>query len=226
MRNLSNKYRAIDTAELTGKINDHLRSRGIDSRTTKKSLTHGKELIQFDLLDYQNSGFGGIIPNIKFFNSHDGQSKARFQVGFSRLICSNGCTVGTDLFSQAITHIKGDATEEAIRNIPHYVAATLEYIQDELMPLLESLQNTPVTRSQMLQIVDSLKIPKTVKEKSLQAVLDNRVRPTYDQDNNLFSLYNFVNEFTRTAPKSTLASQERVEKTLMADIVAASKVVA
>ena len=56
--------------------------------------------------------------------------------------------------------------------------------------------------------------------------MDNQIRPTYDKDNNLFSLYNFVNEFVRTAPKSTQTSQERVEQHLMADIVAAAKVVA
>ena len=223
MRTVSSRYRSIDTVAMTDAITAELTSLGANITHKTHGLGSNKDLTIFNLNNYKTQDFGGITPTIKFFNSHDGSSKAKFQVGFQRLICNNGCTISEDLFKHEVIHIKGDATERAIEMIPAAMAAAMKYIESELLEYLAVLQETKVTKEQMVDIASSLNIPKSVKERVVKSARDEEFRPTYDQDNSLFSLYNFTNQYIREGRKSTVNSQEKWEKTLLKDIATAAE---
>jgi hypothetical protein len=227
MRKTSEKYRRIDSRELAEAIEGQVHLLGLDTSIQYKALSGSRDLVEITLPSLRTTDFGGLTPSIKFFNSYDGSSKARFRVGVSREVCSNKMTVMQTEFGAEITHIKGDATEEAIKQLPRIVANAIHYVKNDLLPHYAVLQQTKITKGEMARVISRLDLSDSIKGKALTAVFDETVRPTYDKDNSLFSLYNFINQFVRESGRSTINSCERVEETLLGDIVTlAQKVVA
>jgi hypothetical protein len=224
MRTVSDKYLHIEEALVATRILQQLDTFGYQATVSKTKLGSSRSMVTIRIPSLFTQDFGGITPLIKVFNSHDGSSAFKLQVGFERLVCSNGCTIMESQFSERIIHRKGNTAEEALAALPEIVRKAIQYITIDLLPFFARLQNTSVTPSQMKFIVKELRIPKTVKARALEAVTNNKIRPTWDQNNSLFSLYNFVNQFTREAGRSTTNSQERVERHLLEDIVSLAKV--
>lgn len=224
MKIVSDKYRAIDEKMVVAEIASLLAQSGIRTEVRHTELTGTRVMSEILLPDLGSSEFGGITPSIKAFNSHDGTSAFRVAIGVNRLVCSNGMTITETQFSERIIHRKGSTLEEALEALPEVIRKAIHYIQFNLLPFFDQLQDTPVTPAQMLFIIEELRIPKKVKKRAAEAVVNQRIRPTYDQDNSLFSLYNFVNQFVREAPRSTPNSRERVEQRLLSDIVSLAKV--
>jgi hypothetical protein len=46
-----------------------------------------------------------MVPTLSIINSHDGGSSLRVIIGFTRLVCLNGLTVGEDLGSFTVRHV-------------------------------------------------------------------------------------------------------------------------
>lgn len=219
LANLSDRYRHIDTMEVVQAVEAELHNIGINTGIKRNFLSQHREMVEIKLLNFGTEDYGGLTPSLKLFNSHDAKSRFKLLLGIDREVCSNKMTVSQDKFECSVIHIKGDATDHAIQQMPAAVARAVEYIKTELFPYYAKLQNTEISRGGMAEVVSKLNLSPALKGKALEAIYSPTVRPTYDQQNSLFSLYNFINQFVREAPRSTLASCEKVEETLLSDIV-------
>lgn len=72
-------------------------------------------------------GVGDYLPEIILTNSHDGKSSYQLRAGVYRLICSNGLTVGNDIFCRKIRHQK-NCVEEVIHSAQEIIELVPEII--------------------------------------------------------------------------------------------------
>jgi hypothetical protein len=131
---------------------------------------------------------GDMVPEVVLLNSHDGNCSYRLHVGMYRLVCANGMIAGNDFASLRIRHMGSPAEQvlEASEEVfEHYVPRLIDWVERATTTkLTQRTQVEFAARAQALR-----HDPKAFDAKELL-----RVRRTEDKGNDLWSVYNRVQE--------------------------------
>ena len=210
MNKLSDKYLIIDSSVVMNKIQDTLNKQGVNHSMLKHAGAGTKEYYEFRL-NLGNFGLAGdtVTPRIIHINSYNGECANLTTAGFIRWVCSNGMVAGSDWFTQRIIHVQGQTAERKLKELEYQIAATLDYIIYELPADVQRLADTKLDTNKMIDIVGSLNIAKGNKDWAINKIVNIDYRREADRANNLWTLWNIVNEGIGRKYKSESAFIQR-----------------
>lgn len=210
-------YRAISHEEVENTIRTVLDKENIQYTYTEyKYKTNTTKRMTFTLDKSMKLMGDDILPRVEVFNSLKKEHSLTIGMGCFRFVCSNGLTVGDVFFQEKIIHRVGPTFETKYDEIEWQVAAFLAQLK-HLKDLEEELSTT-LTIDSMINVTGNLNVPKKVKDKAIEVLVDdNRNRPE-DRDNNVWTLFNIVNESISDKVESGQA-KDTYNKNLLSDIL-------
>lgn len=167
-----------------------------------------------------------INPNLIIINSHKGESSLKIMLGFIRLVCSNGMTVGESEFNAKIIHRSGPKIEKFLEHWTHEVAAALDRLQPSITSL-NALTNVNVDPNPINIFERCLNLLERgiLTKKALKEVVwtynnpEHMRRADHVHINNAWGFWNICNEALRNAEtkrSSPASSLQRNTKLLPA----------
>lgn len=189
----SNKYCHISTANVV----DALMEKGFIPTVATQSncrladkKAYTKHMIRFRHVDTQPTR-DGLFPELVLINSHDGLSSYRLIAGLYRLVCSNGLVAGTAYGETRIRH-QGDVIGEVIEG-------TYEVIEsaNRMLEASQKMGNVILSQSEKLGFAKEAHALRFEEGKAGESFKLERLltpRRTADQKNDLFTVFNLVQE--------------------------------
>lgn len=208
---VSNKYLTIDSETWSATIERALAFQGLEY-TKKVSKGAGSKYLYIytitNLGDYCLAG-DVVYPRIMHFNSYNGECAAFTTAGFLRAACNNGMVLGNGFFGNRIIHRQGVTAETKLKQLEYQIAATAQYIKNELPTIINELASKEVLEEEMIEIVGSLPISNTNKNWAINKIVNKDYRRAADQYNDLWILWNIVNESMAQNYRSSVRFFER-----------------
>ena len=207
MRLTSNKYKTIESEAIVDQVKSTLESMNVSNYTIQKSVGAGtREVYYINLHAFDGtSNTDGITPRIILFNSYAGETALTIHVGFLRWACSNGMVAGDAFFSERIIHRQGKTAERKLKQLDYGIVAALTYLRDQFASDMSELTATSMEEDQMRSVVGSLpQLSKRSKDRVINLIVKPGLRREADRANNLWTLWNLVNEETGKASRSVL----------------------
>lgn len=215
-KEVSKRYLQINSSELKKQCDSIITGLGYSfdcklskRRSTRHTLTYK--------IDTDMRIMGDVVkPMISITNSYRGESALIIQFGFYRLVCTNGLMV-SDVGDQEtpnvikIRHTRGVKNETKVKQLEYEIAAAITRCT-EFIASMEATLSKPMSLEQQNKMIDDLPLPNRVKAVVRQR-LSKPVR-TEDAGNNVWSVWNIVNEANRTESKTENAAMTRDEKLL------------
>ena len=205
-------YRHLDHDDAIFRVEAALINAGINYLTQYQTMSDKKLAVNFIFTDYLLEGLGGLRPQITVVNSTDKSSAFKMIGGVFRLVCSNGLVAGDVFDSERIVHRVGDTFERKWNSLPERIVTLIEGIilacQD-----LEELTEQELTQEQMLQITGNITMSPKAKRKAIEDIVFEHNRRAEDQGNNVWTLFNIINENLRQYSKPS-AYQKNNEQLL------------
>lgn len=203
----SKTFQPIQTALITKAADSALQSH----RTERLyKVVSGIETVNYrmpDLAMIDGSG-SAIVPQLLLRNANNRASALSINIGFFRMICSNGLFVGTATFTQRVIHRVGPKSAAFLESVEDSVQAAIAPILDgSLAAEVHYLESIPVPYDDGLQAIYSLNAPDRVKVHA--ALRWSQPIRTEDTERSLYSLLNIVNESNRLYSGLNKASMER-----------------
>ena len=186
---LSNKYKVVATKQLAEKF----KSMGFvvdeykETRVRKASKQgYQKHLVRLSNPNILSTKHNDIKLQLLVTNSHDGLSGFSIKLGFFRFVCSNGLIVG-DVFESVNLRHTGNIIEKVDDAVERMVAQTKKL--DDAITAMKLKTLTEDEQREFISKAIKLRYP----TKDIQDVSIPILRPE-DGENNVFSLYNRVQE--------------------------------
>ena len=200
-------YLTIDSGNIVNDIKTVLANLGVDKYTISHSRGYGTtEKVTVALTAFENFskvGNDNITPQILFFNSYGGECALSIHVGFIRWACSNGMIAGDSFFSRRIVHRVGPTATAKLAELEAGISDAVAYMRDEFGDAVAEMTAQPLTEEQMISVTASLpQLSKRSKEAVINKIVKPGLRREADRDNNLWILWNLVNEQVRVAGRS------------------------
>lgn len=222
---LSSRYLAIDTETPVRAAETFLDNAGvkyfvpeiIKPRKSAKSAHFVK--IRLDMPVTVNGDT--INPMLLFSNNHDGLGSFTVRLGVYRFVCSNGLVIGSDLFKASIRHVRGPKSMSFLAELEVTIQKFLDYvISGKFAAELEAATTKTVTKEKGIEIIKKLNLSEKMTD---QCVLNwqNPMRKE-DSSNNVWSLWNVVNETMRKRSRSNFADLKKNTNLMDAIMVAAA----
>lgn len=206
-KNVSSKYQFIPTKQIV----DILEGEGwkihsaVSVKPYRKNVEHSKHSLRFTHPEKPTKN--GNVPQLVLINSHDGGSAYRLNVGFFRVVCSNGLIVSDGHFESVnIRHISFTpeqvigASKKALDNFDSVIGIQEKWSNREMSQNEKMNFFTDVSRLRWKDINDDL----------IYSV--STPRRQEDTGNDLWSVFNvaqenvirggFVNSLTRRKAKT------------------------
>lgn len=209
----SERYAMVDTETVIKRILELAVEQGFHVDRTKVA-TRGKGSlhtvrIRFTALSGESQDIGH--PELIIMNSYNGECSLNFNLGFYRLICSNGLTIPmpecdeVNYDSGKRRHIAGPKMSEFNRHLDERIITALEGLKG-LGAKFEQMSSVTVSKEQEVTIIDQLGLTKGQRKQydSIRAGAYGR-----DTEDNLWSIYNAVNEAIRRSQRSEFATEMR-----------------
>jgi len=201
---MTNTYREISTTNIIETVNAALVTAGtVSVRTIKGRNT--KHMIQWDLLDHTTRINGDLVtPRIFLYNSYQKECALSLHIGFLRAVCNNGLFVGDATYATRILHRSGATCEQKLDDLYLGVAAAIQFITSgELVRQMEAATSKRLSTAEMLLITAQLS---HLSKRSKLRVVDQIIRPAHrlrdeDRDNNVWTLWNMINEEIRNSSR-------------------------
>lgn len=130
-----------------------------------------------------------VVPQMLFWNSHNGRTKARLTTGFFRFVCANGMVVGEDVSTYAFSHV-GDVEEQLKRGL-QIAAETTEQGKEKI----DWWKTITMSRPKIVRFGEEaakLRFGETAGSYNVEDII--RPRRDEDQDNVLWTVFNRVQE--------------------------------
>jgi hypothetical protein len=186
---LSNKYKVVATKQLAEKF----KSMGFvvdeykETRVRKVSKQgYQKHLVRLSNPNVLSTKHNDIKLQLLVTNSHDGLSGFSIKLGFFRFVCANGLIVG-DVFESVNLRHTGNIIEKVDDAVERMVAQTKKL--DDAITAMKQKTLTEDEQREFISKAIKLRYP----TKDIQDVSIPILRPE-DGENNVFSLYNRVQE--------------------------------
>lgn len=230
-RNVSDRYVFADTEMVI----DDMAKMGwgvVDAKQQKNNRTRngGDGVASFHMVAFQNKSIAiyktdengevvvdengnGIVdsyPQIILTNSHDAKNSFVFRIGLFRLVCSNGLIVATHEFDcQKIRHI--NYTFDDLRRV---VIESVNRVAEQTKVMVD-MQRRKLTEAEMIRLAEeSLKIRRGEQYKAEKDTIEEILRSNRqeDEDNNLWVVYNRIQENLIKGNFSTKNAKGKVRK--------------
>lgn len=216
----SERYAMVDTETVIKRVFELAIEQGLHVDRTKVA-TRGKGSlhtvrIRFTALLSPNGGEYPVgrdsgHPELTIMNSYNGECSLKFNLGFYRLICSNGLTIPMPGFDEVNydsgkrRHIAGPKMSEFNRHLDERIIAALEGLKG-LGAKFEQMSSMAVSRGQEATIIAQLGLTKGQRKQydSIRGGVYGR-----DTEGNLWAIYNAVNEAIRRSQRSEFATEMR-----------------
>lgn len=203
------KYKTIESDVVLEQIKAGVeKALGFDAKyTITRSKGSGtKETIYLNLHaldDLVKINGDSVTPRIVMLNSYRGECAFGIHVGFIRWVCSNGMVGGDSFFSRKIIHRIGPTAEEKLAAIQDGVYDAVCYMRDQFAEDVGSMTSSVLTEDQMISVVGSLpQLSRRSKDRVINLVVKPVLRRSADRSNNLWILWNLVNEEISRARRS------------------------
>lgn len=189
----STKYKLCSTKKIINTFLDKgFQVRQMSHQGAKLELRpYTKHVVRFIRDDLKIEGEGYI--EILMRNSHDGTSPVKLDLGFYRLVCSNGLVVGKTFFTTIpLRHIGADFYHDLNTNIDRIVAQA-----DNFARLISSMKSTILTNDQVFDLTRQIAFAALSNIDNLESIDYRRsFRPVRqaDQDNTLWAVFNRLQE--------------------------------
>lgn len=215
---VSNKYVTMDTSELVRKvINDigiaaQIRVMGCRNMKSTKHMVEIRLQRPLQLLGTE------CYPTVYVRNSYAGEGSLQVTVGFHRLICMNGMTIGTVDFKERMNHV-GKRNQDKFTQLSETIKRAIEFSCTRLEAIVEKANSKQATDAEIQLLLGSISASKGlanrikdamqyVRPEDLTGPLDYRGQPTLT----LWGLWNIINEQIRKSGRSELRLVERNDK--------------
>ena len=187
---LTDKYKLAKTSEMIATIEGlgYKMDRFVALKVRKKER-HGfqKHRVIFTSPTLKATVDG--VPQLLLTNSHDGTSSVVLQLGFFRMVCSNGLVVGANLIQPIrIRHSGENFNERLIEGINYIVAQA-----DKLVTSIDKMKQTKLSDAQ----IDSFQRQALQNRLGADVKIESFTVPVQrieDQENDLFTVMNVVQE--------------------------------
>ena len=159
-----------------------------------------------------------ILPQIIVTNAETPGTALRISVGFYRMICTNGLTVGTDVYSTKIIHRKGETFDRKYNEVADQIDAAIEYLNGDFVEdMTKATEACIYCDDSGVEIIGNLNVPTKTKDKAIRLWLCPDEGREEDWGNSVWNLWNIVNEQIRFTVNS---QQARIfyNKNLLRDI--------
>ena len=193
---MTNTYRHYSHEDAIKVVEDALYSAGVNYSLKFQQLNTNKMVANFQFDDYLIEGLGGLVPQISVVNSTDKSTALKLIGGVFRLVCSNGLVAGDVFDSERIIHRVGETFERKIQTLPTRIVALIDDIIAAVEEFKELREQT-LTEETMISVVGNLPVNKKTKRASIDKIVFEERRRIQDQGNNVWTLYNIVNESLR-----------------------------
>jgi len=205
-------YRLLENQAATDLVETAIQTAGLTYTKHYQRNTAKQVVVHFRFTDYQFESVDGMLPQITVINSVDKSSAFKIVGGVFRLVCTNGLVAGTIFDSERIIHRQGPTFERKYNSLPERIVALIE---DTVVAAqaFEELATQELTADQMVAITGNLTMSRKAKAKTIENILLPETRRTADQGDNVWSLFNLVNENLRKY-SSTAAYTKHNEKLL------------
>jgi hypothetical protein len=189
LETLSTKYQTIKSSTLVAQLeNKGFKLDDVIKLKTRDIKRNGKQkhrmLFSNPKLLSTNHSDGKL--QLLVTNSYDGTSGIIFQLGFFRYVCSNGLIGGTSFETISVRHI-GINIQEKIDNAVVEIAAQAT----KLNSLIDKMKNTRLSLGQVIELEKNALKLRTDKN---VIIVNIPVLRQADQGNDLFTVYNRVQE--------------------------------
>ena len=211
-------YRKIEHDQVKDIFTNAFNSKNIEYSCDEYNMGQTKRGFKFIINNIKLDLHGDkVSPMIIVLNSLNKESSLNFKGGLFRFACCNGMTIGKEMFVGKIIHRKGETFEQKIKDLEYQIAAFLDKIQ-ELYARVERETAQELSTNQMVRIVESLKITKKAKALAKTKIIFPQTRREEDMYNNIWILWNIVNEAIRETSKKESA-RERHNNNLLRDCI-------
>ena len=199
---MSTKYKTVQTNLIAKKFKDM--GFVVDNVSQKKSrsggMGFGKHMVKLSHPELLSTKHDDLKLQLVITNSFDGSSAFCIQLGFFRFVCANGMIVGESLEKYKHRHT-GMILEELDESIEKIVAQT-----KSLSVLIDRMKSTELTASQVLSFEHEAK---RVRGDKISKI-DWTVRREEDKGNNLFVVYNRIQENLIRGKTTTVSESGRI----------------
>lgn len=186
-------YKYISTDSMLTVIRESLQTQGL---TFTEITNRGGKIHTYRLHDINiTDGISEMKGQIYFRNSEVPGTALMLYIGAYRFICANGLVLGVGEGGRLI-HRVGPTADDFLGGIAPMIAVSIDRLQYDLQDTITESLATPV--ADPISIVGNLPIQNTVKDMFINRLYNNSLR---DDSNNVWGLYNNVNELTRMRTK-------------------------
>lgn len=181
-------------------------------KNTQAARAYGREGYQTRITARSREEVDGLRPEIRVYDQDYAGACLRVELGFFRLVCSNGLTAYVREATPLVISHRLSSTE-ALRALPGKV----EQAYDRLKAALETVQLAKDTKVNADLVIDQFELPETLRERL------RRTRPRREDDiSTAWGLYNFINEVDRRSARvGSVAYLER-DREMLANILEAA----
>ena len=135
------------------------------------------------------------IPQLIVINDHSGKSSLRLIIGYLRFVCSNGLVSFNSLFERRVKHV-GNVESRIETSIQELVAMFPQFCKH--IETMKSIQLTDDQVNNFISYAGKERLPDAKSISNLNLV--NLAKHQVDADNNLWSVFNRIQENLITSP--------------------------
>jgi hypothetical protein len=190
----SDRYAMVHTPDVIAgmRAQGYLPTAAGADKPTRRDPRFVRHMVRFThekALDPSAARVGNVVPQVLFWNSHNGRTMARMSIGFYRFVCANGLVVGTQVNEYAFRHAGAVKTE---------LLQALELADETARYGLERVQRFEGVKMKRAQIINfaqaaaRLRFGASAEGYDPEAIA-NPAREE-DSENNLWSVFNRVQE--------------------------------
>jgi hypothetical protein len=207
----SEKYQTVETSDLLLRLQEAF-AEDLDFHKAKVMKGSGTRHAINIPIGSETTMRGDIIhPNITLINSYNAECALKILVGFQRLVCMNGMTIGEEMYSERIVHRVGDKIDNFLSTFEEQVGTALGQVTGQLQ-LVEDLSSQTILQGQALQVIRNLADDKVVTKVAAEVTANRYIYDAFrryedeQQKHTVFGLWNVLNEeLRRTATTRTSA---------------------
>lgn len=189
---LSDNYKLIKTSEIKTRLLDRgfVFDRFVANKVRKQSKQgFQKHRLIMDHPSLLNVGQNDGKAQLLVTNSHDGTSGIVFQLGFFRMVCSNGLVLGKSFSSISIRHTGLDIDRKIDEAIVE-IAAQCERLKTSI----EKMKSTKLDSAQIVSLEKKALASRLELVESDIIAVNTPINRIEDQNNDLFTVYNRIQE--------------------------------
>ena len=207
----SGRYSLVNNSTILEPIEAYLKANNVEFTRKAKVINGSKFYVDYIInIRKDSTNVKGIFPKISIWNSYDGGSTMRHEMGFYRLICSNGLTrpegeIKRKTFKHAVSEKTNKTdTQEKILNILKEIKTFVDSCSLDIQKF-EEMTKVKVTKAKIDSVANHLKLSKKIVECAKERYdLETKEGVEYMNehgevvkssscDKNLFTLYNALN---------------------------------